>query len=113
MFRRGFTHLRSVSESFGVFARSTTQLTPKYNTTMAFVFGVVGSAVYAAFASQPVATAIAAPILMWLIKKRYVKSIQNPVARTVVGVVDSTYIGAPIVLVVASVDLIVTSVTGR
>mmetsp|Transcript_933 Transcript_933/g.1515 ORF Transcript_933/g.1515 Transcript_933/m.1515 type:complete len:299 (+) Transcript_933:55-951(+) len=79
---------------------------------MAFVLGAIGSAIYAGMASQPVATAIAAPIVMWLIKKRYVKSIQNPVARTIVGVVDSTALGAPIVLVVASVDLVVTGVTG-
>ena len=75
--------------------------------------GAIGSAIYAGMASQPVATAIAAPIVMWLIKKRYVKSIQNPVARTIVGVVDSTALGAPIVLVVASVDLVVTGVTGK
>lgn len=51
-------------------------------------------------------------LVLWLVKRRFVNSIRNPVARTVVSIVDRTALGMPVVLLVATADLALTAANG-
>jgi hypothetical protein len=46
------------------------------------------------------------------VKRRFVNSIRNPLARTVVSIVDRTAVGMPVVLLVATADLALTTANG-
>lgn len=61
--------------------------------------------------TQLVTTAGSA-LVLWLVKRRFVNSIRNPLARTVVSIVDRTAIGMPVVLLVATADLAITTANG-
>lgn len=57
-------------------------------------------------------TTAGSALVLWMIKRRFVNSIRNPLARTVVSIVDRTAIGMPVVLLVATADLALTTANG-
>jgi hypothetical protein len=59
-----------------------------------------------------VVTTATTALVLWLVKRRFVNSIRNPVARTVVSIVDRTAVGMPVVLLVATADLALTAANG-
>jgi hypothetical protein len=57
-------------------------------------------------------TTAGSAVVLWLVKRRFVNSIRNPLTRTVVSIVDRTAVGMPVVLLVATADLALTTANG-
>lgn len=72
----------------------------------AFSAGLVG------LSSTQVVTTATTALVLWLVKRRFVNGIRNPLARTVVSIVDRTAVGMPVVLLVATADLALTAANG-
>jgi hypothetical protein len=75
---------------------------------MAFVFLSIGSAIVAGAPLQ----LLLAPVIVWLVKRRFMSRVENRVAKTAVTVLDALPFGAPVVFVMAAADLVVTGLTG-
>ncbi len=65
-----------------------------------------------ALSTTQLVTTAGSALVLWLVKRRFVNSIRNPLARTVVSIVDRTAIGMPVVLLVATADLAITTANG-